>query len=197
MVARLALLGVLISAVALAAEDDPLRRAQTHFRAGKTLYDLGKFNDAIREFAAGYALAPRPEFLINLAQAYRRAGQPEQSKEMFERYLDKAPRDARERPQVREMIAELELELSAKKAAAPKDRPVQDRPVVAVLVPAPKVDLVAPGPEPSGSRHLAWIIPVALVVAAGVGLGVYAATRPAPDACAGAGALGCFDLRPR
>jgi len=83
---------VLISAVALAAEDDPLRRAQTHFRAGKTLYDLGKFNDAIREFAAGYALAPRPEFLINLAQAYRRAGQPEQSKEMFERYLDKAPR---------------------------------------------------------------------------------------------------------
>ena len=204
MSARLAVLCVLISGAAAAADTDPLQRAQTHFRAGKTLYDLGNFQDAIREFAAGYALAPRPEFLINLAQAYRRAGELEQSKEMFQRYLDKAPANARERPQVRAMIAELETELAARKAAAPAEPAAPDRPVVAALVPEPQASLPPPPPPPTaaaevhGTNPLVWIIPVALaVVAAGVGVSVYVATRPPADPCAGAGGLGCFDLRPR
>ncbi len=48
MFARLALLCVFIGGAAAAA-DDPLAKAQTHFRASKTLYDLGNFQDEIRE----------------------------------------------------------------------------------------------------------------------------------------------------
>ena len=208
---RLVLLCFLIgvrSASAGAAETENLNRAQTHFRAGKTLYDLGKFTDAIREFAAGYALAPRPEFLLNLAQAYRRSGELEQAKEMFERYLEKAPAGARERVAAKEMIVQLEGELEAQRALHRQEQASAPREVSPAAVPlpvplpvvehAPGVAVVAPPiAEPSSARHLAWIIPVGIAVAAGIGAGVFLATRSPPDACAGAGPLGCFDLRPR
>jgi tetratricopeptide (TPR) repeat protein len=184
------------------AEPDVVKRAQTHFRAGKTLYDLGQYTDAIREFAAGYALVPKPEFLLNLGQAYRRAHDLPQAREMFLKYLEKAPPNAPERGQVRDTLKEIddELEKSPPPPPPPGDRPAEPAPE-AKLTPAPPAATEAPpaAPEltesPSPARHLVWAVPLAVVVIAAAAVGVWAATRGPPDACAGATGLGCLDLR--
>ncbi|MFZ5439438.1 MAG: tetratricopeptide repeat protein [Myxococcota bacterium] len=172
---------------------DELKRAQTHFRAGKTHYDLRNYSEAIREFAAGYALAPRPEFLINLGQAYRGIGDLPMSLKMFQQYLEKAPADAPNRGEVRELIRELEKAIAE---APPK--PADDAPRVTKLEPSAAAPgaLVEATPPAKPINHLVWIIPVgvAVVAAAGVGIAVAVANG---SACAGAGTLGCVDLRTR
>jgi tetratricopeptide (TPR) repeat protein len=182
------------------AETGAMKEAQTHFRAGKAQYELGNYDAAIHEFAAGYALAPRPEFLINLAQAYRRAGDPVRAREMFVKYLEKAPPAAPERAQVEKMLAELEEQLAQQQ---PKPAPKLEPPVPvsepALVAPPAAIatpPLAAMPPPPSAARHLAWALPLAAAVVAGAGVGIWAATRPR-DPCASAGGLGCFDLRPR
>src|SRR4051794_17898806 len=113
---RLLSIGLLSWALAAAAADDEtMRQAHTHFKAGKAFYDLGQYEDAIRELAAGYALAPRPEFLINLGQAYRRAGEPRKAREMFQHYLEEAPAGAPQRVQVSELVTQLDTELAAQR----------------------------------------------------------------------------------
>src|SRR5262245_3449290 len=183
---------LLIAAVAAGATAEDTRRAQTHFRAGKTQYELGNWSDAIREFAAGYALVPRPEFLLNLGQAYRRAGDPAKAREMFRRYLEKAPPSAAERPQVVEMLAQLDEQLAApaappppaESAPQPQQQAAADVPVAQPLVPAaaaqPAVDTSAAAPEPERRVGL-WVgVAIAVVaVAAAAGVGAWYATRPA------------------
>ncbi len=98
------------------------------------------------------------------------------------------------------MIREIDSELSAR--PTPGKAPPDDRPTAPVLVPTPTLDppveVTAPAAsEPSASRHLLWIIPLGVGLAAGITAAVYVAARPPVDACAGAGALGCFDLRPK
>ncbi len=190
----------LVPQAAFAGESPELvARAKTHFRAGKTFYDLGQYDEAIREFAAGYAMVPKPEFLLNLGQAYRRNRESAKATEMFERYLEQTPPNAPERAQVKDMLAELRAE----RAATPKPAPPRDAPLVTApsMVPntlqTPEAPTEAVAAPPSATRHLAWALPVAAVVIAGAVVGVWAATRPAPDPCAGAAGLGCLDLRPK
>ncbi|MBK7862145.1 MAG: hypothetical protein IPJ65_26725 [Archangiaceae bacterium] len=182
---------MLLLALALAfgaADAEALKQAQTHFRAGKTHYDLGHYPEAISEFAAGYALVPRPEFLLNLGQAYRRNRELARAKEMFERYLEKAPANAPERQQVRETLAELAAQSEVDSAPSP---PPSLTPAVKAAPAAVQLE-AQPGP----ARHLAWAVPVAVVVVASVVTGIVLATR-STDACASAQGLGCWDLRPR
>jgi hypothetical protein len=54
----IAALLIALAWAAPASADDAKDRALTHFRAGEALYKLGNYTDAIREFAAGYELAP-------------------------------------------------------------------------------------------------------------------------------------------
>src|SRR3954467_11063977 len=83
---------------AQAQTDDPVASARTHFEAGRALYQLGNYNDALREFAAGYELAPRPQFLLNLGQCYRELDDLQHAREMYQRYLHDAPPTDAERP---------------------------------------------------------------------------------------------------
>lgn len=189
--ALLCLALLLAPPLARAADADAVAKAQTHYRAGKTLYDLGNYEGAIREFAAGYSLVPRPEFLLNLGQAYRRGGDLPKAKEMYLRYLEKAPESAPERPGVHETLQELEAELRA------QPPPASDRPEASTLVPkAPVTEPAAQIEAEKPFNHAVWAVPVAVAVAVGVGVAIFFATRP-PDACGTAGGLGCFDLRPR
>ena len=50
------MLCILVAASAYA--DDKLDEAKTHFRAGEALYQLGRYQEAVREFNAGYELVP-------------------------------------------------------------------------------------------------------------------------------------------
>lgn len=183
----LAVLTLVLSAPAT--ESDEVARAKTHFQAGKTHYELGRYSEAIREFAAGYALSPRPEFLINLGQAYRASGDRASALDMYERYLEKAPANAKARDQVQQIVETLRGELEAEKAKAPP----ADAPVKTELTPQPAPAVVV-APEPPSSARI--IVPVVIGGAVLVGAAIVTVVLigNAPS-CNNAPTLGCFDLR--
>ena len=66
-------------------------RRAAHFVAGEEEYARGRWREALREFEAGYALSPRPEFLINFAQVHRKLGEYDAAARECRRYLATAP----------------------------------------------------------------------------------------------------------
>ena len=72
-----ALSGFAATARAQAPAPEDKTAAQEHYNSGTSYYDLGKYDDAIREFEAAYELKNDPAFLYNLAQSYRQAGNHE------------------------------------------------------------------------------------------------------------------------
>jgi tetratricopeptide (TPR) repeat protein len=175
--------------------EDPVARARTHFEAGRALYTLGNYEEARREFAAGYQLAPRPQFLLNLGQCYRKLDDLQHAREMYQRYLHDAPATDPERPQAEQILAEIDTQIADRQAAlraAPP--PASPPPAPAVSAPAANaLTATAPPPKKSWARRNWWVFPVAaVVVGVGVGLGVYYGTR-APDPCSSAN-LSCWDL---
>src|SRR6185312_11895333 len=76
---RVAVVAILLSAAiatpARAAGSDDEERARGHYEIGLGLYRLGDYRGALEEFAAGYELARKPGFLLNLGQTYRKLGE--------------------------------------------------------------------------------------------------------------------------
>ena len=195
-------LGLAVLACAAAAHaqsNDDISRARTHFEAGRALYQLGNYDEALREFAAGYELAPRPQFLLNLGQCYRKLENLEQARAMYQRYLHDAPVSDPERAQAQQILAEIDRQIADKQAAAAAAAaPPPTAPTGTTAAPASApaatatLTAAAPARKPWIKRNW-WIIPVgAVVVGVAVGLGVYYGTR-APDPCSGAN-LVCWDL---
>jgi tetratricopeptide (TPR) repeat protein len=161
---------------------DASEKARAHFEAGRTLYEYGRYAEAIREFTAGYELVHRPEFLLNLGQAYHQLNDLPWARRMFEQFLEQAPPDDTYRPQVRQMLDQIAAEeLKGAGAAVRAASPVPQ--ITASATPAA-------APRKSAVRRYWWIFPAAAVVLAGAAVGIYFAVRPA-DACAGA-PLGCY-----
>jgi tetratricopeptide (TPR) repeat protein len=158
------------------ADDAPAERARTHYEAGRALYRMGKCAEAVREFLAGYTLAPKPQFLINIGQGYRRCGQLAQAREMFEKFLATAEPNDPDRAFIGRLLAEVSEEL----ARAP-----------AAVSPSPSPRLVAaPAPRSPPRRSFAarnwWIFPLVAVVVAGAATGIYFGVRGtscAADVC--------------
>jgi hypothetical protein len=65
--------------------------ARSHFVAGEQEYARGRWREALHEFEAGYALSPRPEFLINFAQVHRKLGDYDAAERECRQYLATAP----------------------------------------------------------------------------------------------------------
>jgi tetratricopeptide (TPR) repeat protein len=61
--------------------------ARRHWDEGQRLYEAGRYDDAIREFRAGYALEPNPEFLYALGQTERRKGDCRAALEYYRGFL--------------------------------------------------------------------------------------------------------------
>ncbi|MGZ3407043.1 MAG: tetratricopeptide repeat protein [Polyangia bacterium] len=187
------------AAAAQAQSEDAIARARTHFEAGRALYQLGNFNEALREFAAGYQLVPKPQFLLNLGQCYRKLDDLAPAREMYQRYLHDAPATDPERQQAQQILAEIEQQIAAQRAASAPPPvappPVASAPPATSAAPSAATAVAASAPPPKRSwiKRNWWIFPVgAVVVGVGVGLGVYYGTRTA-DPCSGAN-LACWDL---
>lgn len=215
MTANSTLVLMLVMALAGPAHADDEGEARAHYQRGRVQYNLGDYEGAVREFSAGYRLAPRPQFLVNLGQAWRRLGQLERAREMYQRFLADAPEGDRARPEVRELIAEVERELSRSRLGSEAARPaprgtlpryeegspegaLAARPNAGSDAASPaRADAGDPGPRRSGWLRFWWALPVAAVALAGAGIGIYFLARPPgggePD-CAAA-AFGCLDLR--
>jgi outer membrane protein OmpA-like peptidoglycan-associated protein len=83
-----------------------LEQARRLYEEGDKAYNLADFDRAIDAFKRAYALAPKPEFLFNIGQAYRRKGDRTSAIEYYERFLGEAPNN-RSAADVRRKIEEL------------------------------------------------------------------------------------------
>jgi tetratricopeptide (TPR) repeat protein len=88
-----------------------LAEARMHFEAGQDHYANQRYQDAIRSFQAGYALVPRPNFLVNIGQAYRKLGNQVRAKEAYVAYVRALPENSALRDQALQVLAEIEVQL--------------------------------------------------------------------------------------
>jgi hypothetical protein len=137
--------------VVVADERSDLRQARAHFAAGEAAYSAGHYQDALRHFKLGNELAPRPRFLVNIGQCYRKLHQPDKALEAFQTFLANAPDDQRH-AEVQAEIEKLRAEIAAAAPSVPpasvppaSEPPVSEPPATAPPVSAP------PASEPSVS----------------------------------------------
>jgi hypothetical protein len=141
-------MGVVSPPPALAQTSDT-REAREHFRRGKDAYAAQRFDEAYREFEAGYRLSGRPLFLFNMGHAKRRAGEPAEAGVLFRRFLELQP-DAPQRAEVEAILRELE----------PATAPPPSAPPALAAPPPPSVVAIPPRtpaePPPSPRRWWLW-----------------------------------------
>jgi tetratricopeptide (TPR) repeat protein len=205
--ASLVALVVLSSAPALADKPDAeqLARAKAHYEAGLGLYHLGKYRQAIEDFAAGYQLSHRAKFLINIAQSYRGLREYRQAREMFERYMAEAPASDPERAIVKKELEQLptQNEPPSKTPAPPTILPptptgsgtsTPTETAATAQTAGTTTAALTTSPAPKHRDKRLWLLlPASILVAAGAGVGIYFAVRPHASTCASDPS--CFDFR--
>jgi tetratricopeptide (TPR) repeat protein len=134
------LLGAESAVHAQAASRKAATAARAHYEKGMKAYDLGRFDEAVSEFASAYEVQDDPAYLFNSAQAHRRGGNDRKALELYRTYLRKSP-DATDRAGVEAIMAELERKLAPAPVPAPAPAPTvaPGAPVV-----APSVATLAP-----------------------------------------------------
>jgi tetratricopeptide (TPR) repeat protein len=176
--AIVALLVLCVGAATAHAADDAEKKARAHFRAGQAHFQAGRFDDAIAEYQAAYALANKPELLFNIGSAYRRKAEvthdPADKRaaiDFYKKYLDADPA-AKAANDASTYIASLSREVEeyeATHAPPPAPPPPAPAPVVA---PAPPP---AAPPEPdTAPSEPGRVYRIAGIVTAGVGVALVA-----------------------
>src|SRR5262245_29254172 len=87
-------------------KDDAKKRALERWEKGNQKFNLGAFDEAIKEFTAAYEEYPAPEFLFNIGQCYRQLNDCDRAVFFYKRYLSGKP-DANNRAEVEQRISEL------------------------------------------------------------------------------------------
>jgi tetratricopeptide (TPR) repeat protein len=127
----------LFSVAAAPANAEDKTASREHWERGTKFYDLGKFDDAIREFEAAYEAKSDPAFLYNLAQSHRLAGHNAEALRFYRTYLRYVPKAAN-RADIEDRIKELEKSVA--------DHPATEPPATA---PPPALGGPAGAPAPS------------------------------------------------
>ena len=193
MSARHATLALSLVALTLAAgvarADNAKAAAAAHLVRGSRLYDQGRYDDAIAELKAGYALDARPEFLYALGQAERKRGDCRAAIGWYQRYVDSGPSTQRTVATLVQ-IDRCKEEL-ASSTTRPPPAPAEPPPAAATAPPpevatppsseppseptaaasAPARDTSPRASTPLYKRWWLWTV-VAVVVADGIGAGV-------------------------
>jgi tetratricopeptide (TPR) repeat protein len=128
----LGLVAVVLSvgwAVAPAHAEDK-NAAKDHWERGTKFYDIGKYDDAIKEFEAAYEAKSDPAFLYNLAQSHRLAGHNNEALRLYRTYLRYVPK-APNRSDIEDRNKELE-KAGAEKPATEPSSPATAPPATAV-----------------------------------------------------------------
>lgn len=137
-------------------------QARLHFRAGRGLYDAGRFAQAAAEFEEAFRLSQRPELLFNAYVAYRDANDLEGAVRSLRAYLEQAE-DVADRVN---LTARLESMTQA----------LEDRRAREVEVEEQRRRADAAQPQASGPEVWPWIVmgAGAAVVIGGVAAGAVA-----------------------
>lgn len=88
-----AIAGVCLASGLAYAQQAPEKTAEDEFNKGNTAYNLGKWDEAIDHFTKAYEALPQPEFLYNIAQAHRQAGNCKQATYFYKRFLSLKEQD--------------------------------------------------------------------------------------------------------
>jgi hypothetical protein len=160
---------LLLPAVALA--DEQTTTAREHYRRATNAFELGQFDESIREYSEAYRLRDDPAILYNLGQAHRLAQHPGEALHFYKMYLTKVP-DAPNR-------AEVETKIDALQRLLDEQRKTQNLPPASTLSPtaAPEPARVTarPAKAPSPPMSPASAKKVSGLVVGGVGVGLLAA----------------------
>jgi tetratricopeptide (TPR) repeat protein len=128
------------------ANTDSKTAAREHYARGTSYYDLGKYDDAIKEFEAAYQLKNDPAFLYNLAQSYRLAGNAERALHFYRTYLRYMPK-APNRAEIGDRIAALEKQVAAEAKTTTTPPPAGTTPPPTGTTPPP----TGTTPPPTGT----------------------------------------------
>lgn len=180
-------------------EEDRAEKARVHYETGMAHFNLEEWDAAIAEWEEGYRVKPVPEFLFNIAQAYRKSQRYERALTFYQSYVRLAPK-APNRAEVERQIEQLKpLAAEEKRNAAsypklPPPKPTEPPP--ATTAPAPttpppasattsppsapapvataesRPELVAHAPERKPVYKKAWFWAVTIGAVAVVGAGV-------------------------
>ena len=152
-----------------AASSEAERTARTHFQAGEARFKAGAYDEALKEYQAGYDAKPLPGFLVNIAQCQRRLGDLKTARATYQKFVLVAP-DSPLVPQVRSMIEEIDgllakieknkaddeaaaAEEAKAESETPPPAPKSEKEAAPVLVDATP----APAPAPERSSHRWWL----------------------------------------
>ena len=113
--------------LALAESSRAPAKAIEHFRRGRVFQSKNMWDEALAEYRAAQAIAPRPALLFNVAQCLRAKGDAEGALEMYEAFVAAEP-NSRGADEAREYIATLRALL------APKPEPPPPVPAVPIRV---------------------------------------------------------------
>src|SRR5450432_1169376 len=70
---------------------DQKQEMKLHYERAQRAFDIGKYADAIDEYAKVYEIGGNPSMLFNIAQAHRLNNQPQDALRFYRRYLQRAP----------------------------------------------------------------------------------------------------------
>ena len=124
---------------------DETSAAREHAQKAKAFMDLGKYSEAAAEYEAAYADKQDPTLLLNLAQAYRLAGNGNKAIFFYRKYLQHVPKSPY-RADIEEKIAALEKGGATGTLSPP---PVGENPVTPPTTPPPGGPTTPPTP-PTG-----------------------------------------------
>lgn len=96
---------------------DAVAAARTHLNRGHAHYDLQEWDEAIKDYKAGYLLDPRPEFLWAIAQSQRQSGDCKSAIGSYRAFLRTHPTPGQESA-ADARISECQNALDAKSAPA-------------------------------------------------------------------------------
>jgi hypothetical protein len=136
------MVGALLTVPAQAADS---ARAKALFNQGATSFALGKFDEAIESWEAGFKESPNPEFLYNIAQAHRLAGDPAKALFFYKSFLRHSP-GAKNRADVQQKIAGLREQIEAARREGPPVVPPPQVTPIALSPPPPTSDPAPPEP---------------------------------------------------
>ena len=114
--------GLLIALMPSAHAADGEAEGRRRFQHGQELFLQSRYLEAALEFEAGYAVAPRNGFLINIAHSYRRAGELAKAKKYYEKLLEVEP-NTPQRPEVEANIRSIDDALALQGLDVPKPPP--------------------------------------------------------------------------
>ncbi len=123
--------------------DERAAQAQRHYENGMGHFQLEEWDKAIDEWKEGFRVKPVPQFLYNIAQAYRLSKRPDPALSFYQKYLRMDPKAANRAEVDRHIVSLTKLiDQQAKSQSAP---PVQPLPADTHATAAPEI--VPPPPR--------------------------------------------------